>query len=137
MGQLLVVQGRDGQTTHQVFDKALARFNAVSGLQPCDQHRCGTTAIAKFPRLKGRTGHILHSQTSNTSICAAGCLFYRQSTEEAALQSLLTDLELSASGSVNARGFLQPGCLAELGGIFTLAIHEAISGDLRIVTDRL
>ena len=55
MGQILLVQARDGEAARPVFERGIALFHALAGLDPAERIEDANCCVAVFPRLTGPT----------------------------------------------------------------------------------
>ena len=129
MGQILVVQGEDPVQARAIYASALSLYESLSHLKPCSELTAGSTAVAKFSRLKAETPGIRHSVDGRYWICAAGTYFYRGVTGSDGLDLLLAEMPRIDAGDGT--------CLTDMDGIFGLACGSCNGDDLTVVTDRL
>jgi hypothetical protein len=129
MGQILVVQGEDPVQAGTVYAKALGLFESLSHLRPDSQATIGSTAVAKFSRLKSETPGIRHSADGRYWICGAGTYFYRGVTGCDGLDLLLGEIPRLEAGDATG--------LTDLDGIFGLVFGSCSGDDLTVITDRL
>ena len=129
MGQLLIIQeGRDARIRQDLFRTGIRYFQELAGLTPTEEVRCGSTAVAKFPKRFGPATGIVWGTHPKRWICGAGTWFYHQTTGSEALARLCGTPLAPHS---------QDRDLAGIDGLFAIAFGDAAKEDFCLITDRL